>query len=96
MLRYVSSLSISGRSDGTVIKKNQTKLFGFSGFLYCDNILSFSLFDYAHLCRPWLRYGTTVVIKAIGSLSNENDNGSENMAKKMNTRSFKLKRVYLD
>ena len=36
------------------------------------------------------------MIKAIGSLSNENDNGSENIAKKMNTRSFKLKRVYLD
>ena len=37
------------------------------------------------------------MIKEIGSLSNENDNGSENIAKKMNTRSFgKLKRVYLD
>ena len=36
------------------------------------------------------------MIKEIGSLSNENDNGSENIAKKMNTRSFKPKRVYLD
>ena len=36
------------------------------------------------------------MIKAIRSLSNENDTGSENIAKKMNTRSFKLKRVYLD
>ena len=32
----------------------------------------------------------------LGTLSNDNDDGSENVAKKMNLRSFKLNRVYLD
>ena len=32
----------------------------------------------------------------IGTLTNEDDDGSENVAKKMNLRSFKLNRVYLD
>ena len=32
----------------------------------------------------------------LGTLSNDDDNGSENVAKKMNLRSFKLNRVYLD
>ena len=32
----------------------------------------------------------------LGTLSNDDDNGSENVAKKMNFRSFKLYRVYLD
>ena len=31
----------------------------------------------------------------LGTLSNDDDNGSENVAKKMNFRSFKLNRVYL-
>ena len=31
-----------------------------------------------------------------GTLTNDDDNGSENVAKKMNLRSFKLNRVYLD
>ena len=32
----------------------------------------------------------------IGTLSNDDDDGSENVAKKINLRSFKLNRVYLD
>ena len=32
----------------------------------------------------------------IGTLSNDDDDGSENVAKKMNLRSFKLNRVDLD
>ena len=32
----------------------------------------------------------------IATLSNDDDDGSENVAKKMNLRSFKLNRVYLD
>ena len=32
----------------------------------------------------------------IGTLSNDDDDGSENVPKKMNLRSFKLNRVYLD
>ena len=32
----------------------------------------------------------------LGTLSNDNDDGSENVAKKMNLRSLKLNRVYLD
>ena len=34
--------------------------------------------------------------KRIGTLSNDDDDGSENVDKKMNLRSFKLNRVYLD
>ena len=34
--------------------------------------------------------------KVIGTLSNDDDDGSENVAKKMNLRSFKLNDVYLD
>ena len=33
---------------------------------------------------------------SLGTLSNEDDNGSENVTEKMNLRSFKLNRVYLD
>ena len=32
----------------------------------------------------------------VGSLRNDDDDGSENVAKKMNLSSFKLNRVYLD
>ena len=32
----------------------------------------------------------------LGTLSNDDDDGSENVAKKMNLRSFKLTHVYLD
>ena len=32
----------------------------------------------------------------LGTLSNDNDNSSENVAKKINLRSFELNRVYLD
>ena len=34
--------------------------------------------------------------RLLGTLSNDDDDGSENVAKKMNLRSFKLNRVYLD
>ena len=39
------------------------------------------------------RYWWLVLL--IGTLSNDDDNGSENVAKKTNLRSFKLNRVYL-
>ena len=35
-------------------------------------------------------------LKALGTLTKGNDDGSENVGKKMNLRSFKLNRVYLD
>ena len=35
-------------------------------------------------------------LASIGTLSKDDDDGSENFAKKMNLRSFKLNRVYLD
>ena len=35
-------------------------------------------------------------MKTLGTLSDDDDGGSENVAKKMNLRSFKLNRVYLD
>ena len=35
-------------------------------------------------------------MKTLGTLSDPDDNGSENVAKKMNLRSFKLNRVFLD
>ena len=34
--------------------------------------------------------------ESIGTLSKNEDDGSENVGKKMNLRSFKLDRVYLD
>ena len=33
---------------------------------------------------------------SLGTLSNDDDDGSENVTEKMNLRSFKLNRVYLD
>ena len=36
------------------------------------------------------------LIDWIGTFSNDNNNGSENVAKKMNLHSFKLNRIYLD
>ena len=38
----------------------------------------------------------TVRVMIIGTLSNDDDDGSENVAKKTNLRSFKLNRVCLD
>ena len=35
-------------------------------------------------------------LSTVGTISNDDDDGSENVAKKMNLRSFKLNRVYLD
>ena len=35
-------------------------------------------------------------VNLIGTLSKDDDDGSENVVKKMNLRSFKLNRVYLD
>ena len=35
-------------------------------------------------------------MKTLGTLSDDDDGGSENVAKKMYLRSFKLNRVYLD
>ena len=39
---------------------------------------------------------TVVERCSLGTLSKDDDNGSENVAKEMNLRSFKLNRVYLD
>ena len=36
------------------------------------------------------------LVKITGTLSKDDDDGSENVVKKMNLRSFKLNRVYLD
>ena len=36
------------------------------------------------------------IIRSLGTLSNHDDEGSENVAKKMNLSCFKLNRVYLD
>ena len=38
---------------------------------------------------------TKYLVQIKGTLSKENDDGSENVGKKMNLRSFKLNRVYL-
>ena len=35
-------------------------------------------------------------LMTLGTLSKDDDDGSENVSKKMNLRSFKLNRVYLD
>ena len=35
-------------------------------------------------------------LTTLGTLSKDDDDGSENVSKKMNLRSFKLNRVYLD
>ena len=35
-------------------------------------------------------------LTTLGTLSEDDDDGSENVSKKMNLRSFKLNRVYLD
>ena len=40
-------------------------------------------------------YETAVKLSS-GTLSNDDDDGNENVAKKMNLRSFKLNRVYLE
>ena len=37
-----------------------------------------------------------VTLLIIGTLSRDDDDGSENVSKQMNLRSFKLNRVYLD
>ena len=39
---------------------------------------------------------TIINYNSIGNLSKDDDDGSENYGKKMNLRSFKLNRVYLD
>ena len=38
----------------------------------------------------------TMMMMMIGTASNEDDDGSENITKKMNLRRFKLYRVYLE
>ena len=43
-----------------------------------------------------LRDSHSVNISLLGTLSRDDDDGSENVSKQMNLRSFKLKRVYLD
>ena len=37
-----------------------------------------------------------ISVQTLGTLSKDDDDGSENVGKKMNLRSFKLNRVYLD
>ena len=41
-------------------------------------------------------YSKASTIDILGTLSKDDDDGSENVGKKMNLRSFKLHRVYLD
>ena len=41
-------------------------------------------------------WGYVVVASFLGTLSNNDDDGSENVAKKMNLRSYKVNRVYLN
>ena len=41
-------------------------------------------------------HGIHLLKLILGTLSNDDDEGSENVPKKMNLRSFKLNRVYLD
>ena len=43
-----------------------------------------------------LMQGRCSLLLSLGTLSNDDDDGSENVAKKMNLRSFKLSHVYLD
>ena len=45
---------------------------------------------------PSLRDSHSVNISLLGTLSRNDDDGSENVSKQMNLRSFKLNRVYLD
>ena len=45
---------------------------------------------------PGTKKGAVVEGCSLGTLSNDDDNGSKNVAKEMNLRSFKLNRVYLD
>ena len=37
-----------------------------------------------------------MIVQLLGTLRKDKDEGSENVSKKMNLRSFKLNRVYLD
>ena len=49
----------------------------------------------SEIVTMWLAlYGRPILL--IGTLSKDDDNGSENAGKKINLRSFKLHRVYLD
>ena len=47
-----------------------------------------SIIDYSSFVRSLTR--------SLGTLSKDDDDGTENVAKKMNLRSFKLNRVYLN
>ena len=58
-----------------------------TGFPTLSNILFMNSLPFAS-AEAWERL--------LGTLSNDDDDGSENVAKKMNLRSFKLYRVYLD
>ena len=51
-----------------------------------------------NLCpeRGTLMQGRCSLPLSLGTLSKDDDDGSENVAKKMNLRSFKLSHVYLD
>ena len=48
------------------------------------------------LCKKAKHLAATVPDDILGTLSRDDDDGSENVGKKMNLRSFKLNRVYLD
>ena len=48
------------------------------------------------LCKIAKHLAATVPDDILGTLSRDDDDGSENVGKKMNLRSFKLTRVYLD
>ena len=46
--------------------------------------------------QVWKEKEWVVVMYLLGTLSKDDDNGSENVGKKINLLSFKLNRVYLD
>ena len=49
------------------------------------------------LTTVWFEvYSEACTIDILGTLSKDDDDGSENVGKKMNLRSFKLHRIYLD
>ena len=62
-----------------------------SGFVTRDEPLRKSAWEATSGFHCWV-----VVQSTIGSLSKDDDDGSENVAKKIKLRSFKLNRVYLD
>ena len=60
------------------------------------NTLVYLFFQTRHLSHDSTWSCTVMSSHLLGTLSNDDDGGSENVGKKMNLRSFKFHRVYLD